>query len=151
MAPENVSFLIYSWDLMFDWILLQVPILELLVHMHSKSGDQERVSALITLLQQPALNVHNPQSIRLAHVAALEQRFLQRLCGELLWCWCWRVLASLFAATAFWQQSDLHVAAHFQEFNIGDEGMSLCPSSKFSLWMWFPSYPACAKPFGDSS
>lgn len=95
MAPENVIFLIYSWDLIFDWMLLQVPILELLVHMHSKSGDQERVSALITLLQQPALNVHNPQSIRLAHVASLEQRFLQRLCGELLWSWCWRVLASL--------------------------------------------------------
>lgn len=62
----------------------EVPLLELLVHMHAKSGDHERLSALISLLQQPALNAHNPQSVRVAHVASLEQRFLQRLCEELL-------------------------------------------------------------------
>jgi integrator complex subunit 8 len=62
----------------------QVPLLELLLYIHAKSGDEEQVTALIALLQQPALNVHNPPSIRIAHVGSLEQRFLQRFAGELL-------------------------------------------------------------------
>ncbi|CAK9238563.1 unnamed protein product [Sphagnum troendelagicum] len=62
----------------------EVPLLELLLYIHAKSGDEEQVTALIALLQQPALNVHNPPSIRIAHVGSLEQRFLQRFAGELL-------------------------------------------------------------------
>lgn len=64
--------------------LIQVPILELLVNMHAKAGDEARVNILIGLLQQPALNVHNPPAIRQAHINTMEQRFLQRLAGELL-------------------------------------------------------------------
>ncbi|CAM6112649.1 unnamed protein product [Calypogeia fissa] len=62
----------------------EVPILELLVHLHSRAGDEERVTQLIALLQQPALNVHNPSAIRQAHISTMEQRFLQRLAAELL-------------------------------------------------------------------
>ncbi|KAL3684796.1 hypothetical protein R1sor_002818 [Riccia sorocarpa] len=64
--------------------LWEVPILELLVNLHAKAGDEERVNTLIGLLQQPALNVHNPPAIRQAHICTMEQRFLQRLAGELL-------------------------------------------------------------------
>ncbi|XP_024540293.1 uncharacterized protein LOC9634489 isoform X1 [Selaginella moellendorffii] len=69
--------------LYFDCVW-EIPILELLVHMHAKAGDRARVNTLISLLQQPALNVHNPASIRQAHIAAMEQRFLQRLYAELV-------------------------------------------------------------------
>ncbi|KAG6553859.1 hypothetical protein Mapa_004776 [Marchantia paleacea] len=64
--------------------LWEVPILELLVNMHAKAGDEARVNILIGLLQQPALNVHNPPAIRQAHISTMEQRFLQRFAGELL-------------------------------------------------------------------
>ena len=83
ILQENSLIVVRDAVAYFDCVW-EVPLLELLVHMHAKSGDHERHSALISLLQQPALNAHNPQSVRVAHVASLEQRFLQRLCGELL-------------------------------------------------------------------
>jgi integrator complex subunit 8 len=83
ILQENSLIVVRDAVAYFDCVW-EVPLLELLVHMHAKSGDHERQSALISLLQQPALNAHNPQSVRVAHVASLEQRFLQRLCGELL-------------------------------------------------------------------
>lgn len=83
ILQENSLIVVRDAVAYFDCVW-EVPLLELLVHMHAKSGDHERLSALISLLQQPALNAHNPQSVRVAHVASLEQRFLQRLCEELL-------------------------------------------------------------------
>lgn len=83
ILQENSLIVVRDAVAYFDCVW-EVPLLELLVHMHAKGGDHERHSALISLLQQPALNAHNPQSVRVAHVASLEQRFLQRLCGELL-------------------------------------------------------------------
>ncbi|KAG0631525.1 hypothetical protein M758_1G260700 [Ceratodon purpureus] len=83
ILQENSLIVVRDAVAYFDCVW-EVPLLELLVHMHAKSGDHERHTALIALLQQPALNAHNPQSVRVAHVASLEQRFLQRLCGELL-------------------------------------------------------------------
>eukprot|EP00897_Mesotaenium_endlicherianum_P004280 jgi/Mesen1/3880/ME000208S02890 len=67
----------------FDCIW-ELPILELLVHMHAQAGDEERVAGLIALVHQPGLNAHNPPAVRQAHVQAVEQRLLQRLAGELL-------------------------------------------------------------------
>lgn len=83
ILQENSLIVVRDAVAYFDCVW-EVPLLELLVHMHAKSGDHERHSALISLLQQPALNAHNPQSVRVAHVASLGQRFLQRLCEELL-------------------------------------------------------------------
>ena len=61
----------------------QIPLLELLVHLHSKGGDERRVLGLIRLIQQPALNVHNPPAIRFAHIEVVKQKFMLRLEGDL--------------------------------------------------------------------
>ena len=75
--------LIRNSSLYFLLTLFQIPILELLVHLHSKGGDERRVLGLIRLIQQPALNVHNPLAIRFAHIEAVKKKFMLRLVGDL--------------------------------------------------------------------
>jgi integrator complex subunit 8 len=64
--------------------LWEMPLLELLTHLHASSGNKARVATLLALVQRPALCVHNPQSVQAAAVAALKQRFLQRLSAQVL-------------------------------------------------------------------
>lgn len=79
------SLVIMDQDMeLYSECIWEVPILELLIHMHTKSGDETRVRSLILLLQQPTLNVHNPSSIRKSHIDAMEQQFLQRFYEEIL-------------------------------------------------------------------
>lgn len=60
----------------------EVPILELLVALHSRSGDEARVTAVTARLQHAPLAAHNPSGLRSCHVALLERKFMRQLAAD---------------------------------------------------------------------
>jgi hypothetical protein len=60
-----------------------VPLLELLTHLHTLNGNRTLVARLLALIQRPALCVHNSNGVQAAAIAALKQKFLNKLWAQL--------------------------------------------------------------------
>jgi hypothetical protein len=60
-----------------------VPLLELLTHLHTLNGNTTVVARLLSLIQRPALCVHNSTGVQAQAVAALKQKFLTKLWAQL--------------------------------------------------------------------
>lgn len=74
-AKLDAAFLEFIWE---------VPLLELLTHLYATAKSSSKVAYLTQLMQRPNFSVHNPPLVRGAAVAALQQRFLQKLAAKFL-------------------------------------------------------------------
>eukprot|EP00898_Chlorokybus_atmophyticus_P003467 jgi/Chlat1/4120/Chrsp269S03950 len=75
---------VFGLDARYFPYVWEMPLLELLVHLHSQAKHESRVQQLIQLLQHPAINQHNPSSVRSAYIATLKLRFLRQLSADVI-------------------------------------------------------------------
>jgi hypothetical protein len=61
-----------------------MAILELLVYIHSKLGEQKIVSQLVSIIGKPEMNESNPPEVRKRHLLTMKRVVLKQLFREFL-------------------------------------------------------------------
>ena len=65
----------------FIW---EIPILEYLVSVISKTKDNQKLNFLLSILQKPEINQHNPPAVRAKVVSRLVSGFFKELLREFI-------------------------------------------------------------------